>query len=47
MFNTRKVRVLNTHAYYTLLGGANMMIRLPVRQPTGSLPEPSMAHLAD
>ena len=30
-----------------VLGGANMMIRLPVRQPTGSLLEPSMAHLAD
>jgi two-component system sensor histidine kinase RstB len=30
-----------------VLGGANMMIRLPVRQPKGNLPEPSMAHLAD
>lgn len=30
-----------------VLGGANMMIRLPVRQLTGSLLEPSMVHLAD
>jgi len=29
------------------LGGANMMIRLPVHQPTDSLPVPSMAHLTD
>ncbi|MBT3436737.1 MAG: hypothetical protein HOD01_06940 [Oceanospirillaceae bacterium] len=29
------------------LGGANMMIRLPIHQPTDSLPVPSMAHLAD
>ena len=28
------------------LGGANMMIRLPVHQPTDSLPVPSMAHLS-
>jgi len=29
------------------LGGANMMIRLPIHQPTDSLPVPSMAHPAD
>ena len=28
------------------LGGANMMIRLPVHQPTDSLPVPSMTHLS-